>query len=541
MSANNVGRKPRLLASTLACAAVLFGCGEEGTNAGIDSGVVDAGSDAQSKVTDAAPPSGPQVTTTLGKIEGKLVESTRTFLGIPYAKPPVGALRFMPPEPAEPWTGTRMATAFGPSCPQTTGGVSAAGPRSEDCLTLNVYTPSEVTGKLPVMVWLYGGAFVTGGSISYDGTRLSREGPVVVVTLNYRLGALGLLVHPLLDAMRSVPSGNDAMRDQQLALKFVRDNIAAFGGDPDNVTLFGESAGSMSTCLQMVSPTGAALANRYIMESASCIAGLPIETRAPAEARGARLASTLCPGEADVIACLRAKSADELINFGANEGISGAGWAPVTNAADPLLPKHPIALFADGPSTKPLIIGSNLKEWTLFAAVRGLTVESVAQLRGLITAEIDPRLSEDVAAHYIPDGTTDGQAHEIYIRLMTDAFFRCPARATARLAAARGQPSYLYSFEEGLAFHAAEIPYVFGTPLASLGITDIEAGHAVIAPYWLRFAKTGDPNGGTSLAWPRYEEATDRHLVLKVPPTTGEALAKDDCDFWNAIFPRILE
>lgn len=552
MSARHA-RYSGLCALTL-LSATLFGCSEEGTTVPNDGGVGDAAVDAGGVTADPL-----EVTTTLGKVRGKQAGTTREFLGIPYAKPPVGALRFMPPQPAAPWSETRSATQFGPACPQPTVGLPAPGPYSEDCLTINVYTPADAKAgaKLPVLVWLYGGAFVTGGSSQYDGERLSREGPAVIVTLNYRLGALGLFTHPKLDEERgSTPSGNDALRDQQLALTFLRDNVAAFGGDPENVTLFGESAGSMSTCLQMVSPTGRALAARHIMQSASCVAGLPIERRPASDARGARLVERFCAGRTDPIACLRAQDATELANWASLDGISGAGWAPVINPNDPLLPKHPVTLLSETPSQKPMIIGTNKNEWALFVVLRGPQITTVDMLRSAIGVEVaamvrgvdssaEPQkiteITDDVVAHYATEQVTDSTAPAVFIRLMTDAYFRCPARGLAALGTARGQTVHLYSFEEGSAFHAADIGYVWGNPVPALGITDVEAVHTVFADYWLAFAETGDPNTAGTLTWPSWDATAAKHLVLKSTPEVGEQLADADCDFWDLVAPRILQ
>ena len=199
---------------------------------------------------------------------------------------------------------------------------AAPGPQSEDCLSLNVYAP-QAGERLPVIVWIHGGAFVAGGSNQYDGTRLAGEGPVVVVTLNYRLGALGFLAHAGLDETREgEPSGNDAIRDQQLALQWVQRNIDAFGGDPDNVTLVGESAGSASVCTHLVSPRSQGLARRFILESGVCTGGLPFGTKDKANALGEELVTALCGDAADKLACLREKPAAEVVAWGASRGLT---------------------------------------------------------------------------------------------------------------------------------------------------------------------------------------------------------------------------
>jgi para-nitrobenzyl esterase len=492
----------------------------------------------------SARPSEPDLTVRVheGALEGKLVEGTREFLGIPYAKPPVGELRFAPPEPSAHWRGVRSAVAFGPSCPQNPGALSAPGPQSEDCLSLNVYTPAQ-TGKkknkkLPVMVFIHGGAFVAGGSVQYDGKKLSEEGNVVVVTLNYRLGALGFLAHPALDEERDhAPSGNDALRDQQLALKWVRKNIDAFGGDAHNVTVFGESAGSLSTCLQMVAPHAKKYAQRYILQSGTCVAGLTISKKAQAHAIGQQLSSALCTGATDVVACLRAKPASEVVAFGAANGISGAGWAPVINPEDEFLPEHPTALIAsrDYNRRAEVIVGSNAREWGLFQAIGASPrPASVAALNAILDAQFGP-LSPALKVVY---PATDATASATYLRLLTDYLFRCPARQLARQLTANGNSVYLYSFEEGLAYHAFELPYVFGNPNPTLGApTLVEPLREAVQTYWTTFAQDGDPNAAGLPEWPAYDAASDPHMTLKAAPVVGTALAKAQCDFWASLPP----
>ncbi|HKU44412.1 MAG TPA: carboxylesterase family protein, partial [Polyangiales bacterium] len=238
----------RLLSTYTQKALPLLGCALIGCTNGAadeDPAVLSSENALAAEVVASTSDTAPTATVKQGKLQGKLVNTTREFLGIPYAKAPIGALRFAPPQAAPGWSGTRSAVAMGPSCPQPAGALAAPGPQSEDCLTLNVYAPNA-GAKLPVMVFVHGGAFVGGGSIQYDAQRLSEQGKVIVVTFNYRLGALGLFAHPALDAVRgTAPSGNDALRDQQLALAWVKANIESFKGDPANVTLFGESAGSL--------------------------------------------------------------------------------------------------------------------------------------------------------------------------------------------------------------------------------------------------------------------------------------------------------
>jgi para-nitrobenzyl esterase len=528
----------------------IAGCAEEKASLTIGTGAATAGDAGAARADGGAASSGgskgmdgstgasggaTEVTVKNGKLKGKSVGDVRAFLGIPYAKPPVGELRFMPPQPAENWKDVRQATEFGPSCVQNTSALAAMGAQDEDCLTLNVFTPAA-DKKLPVMVWIHGGAYVSGGSNQYDGAKLAGEKQVVVVTVNYRLGVLGFLSHPELegDAHGGVPSGNDALRDQQLALKWVRDNIDKFGGDPKNVTAFGESAGSSSTCIHSVSPTGKGLAERFIMQSGACMGTFLMTPKAAADELGSEFADALCEGEADLVACLREKDAKELVMWGSDRGTSGAGWTPVINADDQLLPEAPSAIIAAGKHTKgALLMGTNKNEWALFVQLQMTNVSTVANFNTAVDAQFPAPLNAAVKAHYT--GVTDATAPATFVKIVTDAAFRCPTRALARATAAQGNDVYLYSFEHGAAFHAYEIPFVFGNASPALGITDVEPVRPVMQTYWSQFAKTGSPNGGDQPEWPAYDADGDQHMVLKGKPEAGEGLSAADCDFWDSL------
>jgi para-nitrobenzyl esterase len=476
------------------------------------------------------------VTVAEGKLQGKLTGNTRLFLGIPYAEPPVGALRFQPPKPVAPWTTTRAATDFGAPCPQNPGALAAPGTQSEDCLSLNVFAPTGAS-KLPVLVWIHGGAFIAGGSSQYDSARLAGEGPIVVVTLNYRLGALGFLSLSALDEARGdSPSGNDGIRDQQLALAWVKKNIAAFGGDPDNVTIAGESAGSQSACVHMVSPKSAGLGKRYILESGTCVGGLPTRDKAAANATGQKLADALCPGAADVLACLRDKAPTDLISWGAMDGIFGAGWSPLADADDDVLPELPLATFARAGQNKgDLLLGTNKNEWGLFLAIDSSAppINSVASFNAAVEKQFGATVSPALEQHYAP---TDDTAQASFVQLMTDAVFRCPARGLARAVSAGGSKVFLYSFEEGTAYHAFEIPYVLGVPNAQLSAaTLVEPARASIQAYWRQFAKVGDPNVAGQPTWPAYTQAGDQNMTLQAASVVNTNLAQADCDFWSTV------
>jgi para-nitrobenzyl esterase len=486
----------------------------------------------------------PIVRTGKGILRGKPAGASMMFLGIPYAQPPVGALRFRAPQPMTPWSGTRSAETVGPVCPQLPAPFAAQGPQSEDCLSLNVYVPFK-SKRLPVMVFLHGGGFVAGTGSQFSGLPLAQAGNVIVVTINYRLGALGFLTLPQLDAERgSVPSGNDAIRDQQLALSWVRDNIAVFGGDPAQVTVFGESAGAISTCLQMVSPLSRTLAKRFILESGSCEIANGIATPAQARNASTQVVNALCAGRSDVLPCLRALPAGDIAALPVtSESLFSLTWRPVVNPADPLLPQQPMAMIAAGNYNKgELIIGSNARELGLFQLQGAVPfVTSVAQLNAVLDGIFGPA-SSVIKQQY--SAASDAQANATFVRLGTDLLFRCPARQLARRTSGQGSPVFLYHFEEGDAFHMYELPYVFGIPNASLGApTLVEATRFEVQSRFTNFARIGQPPppfetdvlNPDFVAWPGYSTATDQHLSLKANVTAGVGLSKADCDFLVSI------
>jgi para-nitrobenzyl esterase len=473
-----------------------------------------------------------------GRVKGKLVDTTREFLGIPYAKAPVGALRFAAPQAIDPWTGDKDATMFGASCAQSMGTLSPMGATSEDCLSINVFAPQSAppTG-LPVYVFIHGGAFISGGSSQYDGQKLSERGPLVVVTLNYRLGPFGFLSHAALDPTRGAePSGNDGIRDQQLALKWVKNNIAAFGGDPTKVTVAGESAGSMSACIHFVSPPARELAQRFVFESGVCTGETLLKKKADGDALGKMLSDELCAGQPDPIQCLRAKPIMDLTEWHKMSSLFGAGFVPVYNAMDPLLPDNPAKMIDAGNynNKAPILAGTNLHEWGLFQALGAAKPATGAELETAIDMQLGAQLgaagATAVKAHYKP--ASDAEANDTMIRLMTDSAFRCPTRAMARQVTKKGTKVFLYSFEQGQAFHAYEIPYVFGNMNALLAPMIDDGTLMTMQPFFMQFATTGDPNGRGALVWPAYDEVGDQNMSLKTQSAAGTGLAKADCDFW---------
>jgi para-nitrobenzyl esterase len=487
------------------------------------------------------------VQTTQGLIQGKVTsKGTRVLRGVPYAEPPVGALRFRPPQPARGWFGIRVANAFGPVCPQAPGAFPGAGPQSEDCLSLNVWAAKRAINA-PVIVFIHGGSFITGAGSRFDGTKLAEAGNAVVVSINYRLGPLGFISLPDLDAERlGVPSGNDALRDQQLALAWVRDNIAALGGDPSNVTVFGQSAGAVSTCVQLVSPLSRTLARHFIMDSNTCDSALTTATVAQARANSAEVVNAFCAGRSDVVACLRGVPANDLAALLVQNSILDVGWAPVVNPADPLLPQAPRDMLAAGNYNRSgsIVVGSNAREIRFFQLSGDAPIaRSVAELNTVIDALFGPAaplLKQQYTA------ATDAGANDTLVRLGTDVFFRCPARALARRTSARGSSVFLFHFEEGEAFHNAELPYVFGLPDASLGApTLVVPTRQQIQTGFTSFAATGEPRpvsvteDGIFIEalppWPRYAVETDRHISIKSASAAGSGLSKADCDFLEAV------
>lgn len=490
------------------------------------------------------------VVTDKGPVKGAVMGDTRVFLGIPYAAPPVGERRFKAPAPHDAWTDEIDATARGPACAQ----LSALSPSfdsssSEDCLTLNVWAPAAASSSkpAPVMVWIHGGTFIigSGGDASYDGQKLSEATGAVVVTINYRLGPLGFLALPELasEDPGHPTSGTYGIEDQRAALAWARDNIAAFGGDPANVTLFGESAGGVSTCYHLVSPGSAGLFHRAIIESGACALGLT-KSKAAAEDKGQKLVDKLgCT--ADPVACLRGKTAEEILlamPASAVDLSAEGGWGPDIDGVN--IPADPASLFAAGTFNKvPTLLGSNEDEGTLFFALGSPVTDDASYLA--LAEQLAPGKGDAIVAQY--PSATFGSAKAAAAAVLGDAGFVCPARRTARLLAKAGVATYLYHFTHapegalvaGLgSFHSAEIPYVFGNPFQLLPKSPTEAEEPLLAAmqgYWGRMAVAGDPNGDGAVAWPAYDEEADENIVLDLMVSKQAGLREAECDFWDSL------
>ena len=508
---------------------------------------------APTSVRDPLIVAGTEISTAAGPIAGTSLDGARTWKGIPYAAAPVGGNRFRPPQPVTGWTTPRDATAFGNVCAQASyqGGFAMG---DEDCLFLNVFAPDPAPPRtLPVMVWIHGGAFLTGAGSEplFDGAALVRARNVVMVTLNYRLGPLGFLAHPTL------PEANVGLLDQRAALRWVTENIHAFGGDPGNVTLFGQSAGAWSVTLHLASAGSAGLFQRAIIQSGATPAVERIQTVAEAGLQAEALGAALgCSGE--VVACLRERPVEDVVAGLTNTKSLGGGffqgggtqslWLPVMDGA--FLTDQPHALFAGGRVTSvPTMVGSNLVEGALFHA--GLAgdkrVKDVASYEAVLELTFGEHAAE-VEARY--PATDASSANDALAQIDNDLIFLCPSRRVARGLTEAGAPVFRYHFtrpdDSGLlallgATHSAEITYVLGNDDGvSGGVTQSQPLREQMQGYWTRFAATGDPNGDGATAWPRYDSASDPFLTLDLPAVAGTGLASEVCDFWDSLPPYVL-
>jgi len=451
------------------------------------------------------------VTLQSGAVSGVTDAGVTSFKGIPFAAPPIGALRWKAPQPPAHWQGVRVADKTGPSCMQRAAANSTTA-TSEDCLYVNVWRPAEIPAraKLPVMVWIYGGSFVIGSGASplYDGANLARNG-VIIVNINYRLGRFGWFAYPeLTKEADAMGTGNFGLMDQIAALKWVQANIGAFGGDPANVTVFGESAGAMSLNDLLSIPKARGLFAKGITESG--LGRIPATPLAAAEARGTAFAKSA--GAAD-LAALRNLPASAVLESTENFG-------PILDGT--LLPANVDRTFGDGNETKvPWIVGSNDFEASLFA---GRLTDPDAYLATLPATD-----RTQLIALYDPQNL--GNKMKIAADVVTDKVFTEPARFLAGSEAKTGQPVYRYFFsyvpEQARtrvlgAGHGSEIQFVFGN-LANRLITYTDSDKrtsTVMGQYWTNFAKTGNPNGLGLVAWPA--DKNDQVLLIDA---TGEHAA----------------
>ena len=470
-----------------------------------------------------------EVEVTGGRVSGVVTNEIAAFKGIPFAAPPVGDLRWKPPQPVNGWTGVRDAAAFAPSCPQDVSFLKLFGApeaTGEDCLYLNVWTGAKAASeRRPVMVWIYGGSFV-GGMTSipaYDGTPLAEKG-VVLVSIAYRLGPLGFLAHPELTKESGKGSGNYGLRDQIAGLRWVKDNIARFGGDPNAVTIFGESAGGMSVSMLAASPAAKGLFHRAISQSGGhfgparvgVVAGATSPPLSAAEGIGLAFLKRLGAGDLQSARQLPA----EKILAAVGPGLQGAFW-PVFDGD--VLPGDQYELYQTKRFTDtPVLIGSNSDEGVTFSP--GASTQAVLEtlLRTGYGAHADKLLA--VYPH-----ATDQEATQSLRNLLRDTTFGWPTWAWALLQSKHGSgKAYVYYFDHRTpisrngAGHAAEIPYVFGTlgtfsgPSGLIGAPQPEdrAMSDLMSSYFVNFAKTGDPNGPGLPKWPAFTESAQMVMHL---------------------------
>ncbi|HYL60131.1 MAG TPA: carboxylesterase family protein [Candidatus Acidoferrales bacterium] len=499
----------------------------------------------------------PAIVTDNGPLKGISIFGVQGYLGIPYAVPPVGDLRWTPPAPHGKWHGVFQANQFGNACTQPSGG------GSEDCLTLNVFTPNikknqDKKNPLPVMVWIHGGGLVSGSSFLYDPSPMVLAGNVIVVTINYRLGLLGFFAHPAIDAEGHL-NGNYGLMDQQLALKWVNDNIAAFGGDPNRITIFGESAGGQSVYANLASPTAAGMFERAIAESGAYVEFQDywdfIVSVAQAETigtagvpSGTTIASNLgCPGQ--TAACLRALPASTVTSQD-----PGTAYPFIDGT---ILTQTPTSAFFNGQFNQvPIISGGNHDEWRIFVANQydfagnpivtlADYLTAVANMWGPFTPFVDFLYP---FASFPSGGVALGASG-------TDGIFACPERNSVRLLS-QFVPTFAYEFNDENApdlfdpvflatfplgaYHAAELQYLFDFDERFAGFNPFTPGQQMLSDtmigYWTQFAATGDPNFGGAPTWLPYDSGTDEFQSLAPPVPTVETMFATDhiCSgFWN--------
>lgn len=486
-----------------------------------------------------------------GRISGAEVgDGVWAYKAIPFAAPPVGKLRWRGPQPVVAWEGVRDATRFSPACLQTKRAEDSfygqiVDRMDEDCLYLNVWTAARPDGRVPVMVWIHGGGLTSGhgGEVTYDGALLARRGPVIV-TINYRLGPLGYLAHPLLsEESDHRASGNYGTLDQVAALSWVQKNIARFGGDPGRVTIFGESAGSWSVNHLMATPLAKGLFHRAIGESGGGFGSSgSAYSKADAEAVGDKFVKALLGPETTSLEALRAKTGAEIMGprgvgrFSAHVD----GW---------VFPDTIYNIFAAGrQNNTPLIVGSNADESASLGA-GGRAPMTLAEYKKY-ARETYRTLADSFLKTY--PASSDDETVQARIAGATDQTFGWEMRTWARMMRTVSSEAYLYFFSRVPpgdnagrtgAYHAAEIVYVFGnlgkSPYAyanrAYDDTDRKLS-SLIGSYWVNFATTGNPNGDALPAWPAYTRATDQALELGNSVQVRNTLRKDRLDFMDKYY-----
>ena len=496
----------------------------------------------------------PQVQTEYGTVTGNQIDEVYEFLGIPFASPPTGELRWRPPVPPQPWSMPLLTQEFGPKCMQKSfdqGDTTAVFVGDEDCLYLNVWTPDTTAAGLPVMVFIHGGGNQQGsasaftlGTHLYNGKNLSDRGNVVVVTIQYRLGPLGFLVHPGLEMENEEnTSGNYAVMDQILALEWVQNNIAAFGGDASRVMIFGESAGGVNVGNLMLTPMASGLFHRACIQSASP----NLQGYSDAIENGIAYTDGFIDSGTDVekIAYMRSLDAGTLVanlESPLNGGFVQSKWKPVID--NYLFDNSPLNTIQSGSFNKvPFMIGSNADEMSISAPATVTQAMVNALINLYIPFNYRP-LAEDLYAD-------EGTPRDTYVQLLTDAQFTAPARRTARCVSQNQEaPVYRYFFTHTHigtlanygAYHGIELIYLFnnfgdsyfgGSPLHTPQDDSVEYN---MLHYWVNFAHSGDPNNDGLEEWPALEADSDCYLEIKATPNGSQCgLRSLKSNLWDAV------
>ncbi len=479
--------------------------------------------------------------------------AVRVYKGIPFAAPPVGDLRWKPPQPVEPWEGVKRCEQFGPRCPQPPHAEDSfwntrewvdKTEQSEDCLYLNVWTAAKTRGdKLPTMLWIHGGGLTSGSASQplYDGTKMARKG-VVVVTINYRVGPFGFLAHPELSReSEHGSSGNYGVLDQVEALKWVQQNIVEFGGDPGRVTIFGESAGSRSVCSLLATPLAKGLFQRAIGQSGGGFGAMSyLKEDQPgllaAEKAGLAFARAAGGEEAPApLETLRSLSANQVLATlkktpNVRPQIIVDGW---------VFPDEIHTIFEQGKQSRvDVILGSNADEGTsIFGGMGPMTAE---QFRDMVQRQYGQFTDEFFKTYPV---NSDDEVRDVLLASVRDGWFTWQMRTWGQLMSTVDAKAYLYYFtrvppipesEKYGAYHAAEHVYIVGN-LDNTSFTPEPADRQLsktMMDYWTNFARTGDPNGESLVEWPPFETDTEYYMELGDEVRVGQHLLKKECDFF---------
>jgi len=543
----------------VAVVLAVVGCGKSNGGSPDGGGGGDGGDGACASSVTAAPG---LVVTDRGPVQGATSNGTWAYFAIPYAAPPVGALRWQAPQPPACWSAPLAATTFGSACLQLDAADATKVIGAEDCLTLNVWAPSSATpsSALPVLFFVHGGGNVQGsasetrnGVALYDASLLAAATNSVVVTINYRLGPTGWLAHAsFADAHGS--SGNYGTLDQIAALGFVQRNIAAFGGDPARVLLFGESAGAVNVCALLTSPLAKGLFASALMESGGCTATPSATARSFADGFAQKVGCT----SGDVAACLRAVDATTIeLAFPETANVAGAAQSDFEpNVDGTVLADMPMnVLLAGQHNHVPFVVGSNANETGQAIVAQFPAGMTMTQYQAAVLgyAGGNQTLANAAMAEYpLADYGNDPRA--AFIALTSDSKFICTARYVARAAAAhQSEPVRRYFYTHHLdgkpigaavmaagAWHGQELLPLF-RHMAIAGYTP-SAGEAALSDamdgYWSRLAATGDPNGGAGATWPLYDASTDAVMLLDDASMAGAGVRTAQCDFWDQTFGR---